>query len=203
MLMKPYYQDDSKNPTAPGAQRRLRNGIKGWSHYAIVTHDMEATRHFWEDVLGMPLVASLVGDEDWTHNKKSNFVHCFFELADGSGVAFFQFADGARDEKFQITRDAYELHIALGVDGKERLMEYKDRLEEAGVEVVNEIDHGICHSIYMHDPNGMSVELTTALPTSYDMMEREVSCAHATLGKWLEDDSKRKAARAVLNEVNS
>jgi catechol 2,3-dioxygenase-like lactoylglutathione lyase family enzyme len=193
MLMKPYNQDDSKNPDALGAKRRMANGIKGWSHYAIVTHDMEATRHFWEDLLGMPLVASLVGDEDWTHNKKSNFVHCFFELGDGSGVAFFQFAEGAREEKFQITRDAYELHLALGVDGKDRLMEYKKRLEASGVELVNEIDHGICHSIYMHDPNGMSVELTTALPGSYEAMEEQAKIAHSTLKTWLREDSERTA----------
>ena len=197
MLMKRFGQDDRLTPEDVGARRRLSNLVKGWSHWAILTYDMEATRHFWENVLGMPLVASLVGDEDWTHGTKANFLHCFFELADGSAVAFFQFEEGAREERFEVSRDAYDLHIALGVEGMENLLSMKQRLLDNGVELVNEIDHGICYSIYTHDPNGMSVEFTTALPNSYEMMEVEAQKAHTIMDEWLALNARRKAEAGI------
>ncbi len=48
------------------------------------------------------------------------------------------------------------------------------------------IDHGYCYSIYMHDPNGMQVELTTRVPETDEIMERHAKTAHEDLRKWLE-----------------
>lgn len=36
--------------------------------------------------------------------------------------------------------------------------ELQARLQEAGVEVTEEIDHGFIHSIYFTDPNGIALE---------------------------------------------
>lgn len=61
-------------------------------HNAYVTNDLGATREFYEDVIGMPLVATWaeVAELD---GKTLVYCHCFFGLQDGSALAFFQFAD--------------------------------------------------------------------------------------------------------------
>ena len=57
-------------------------------HHAFVVADQERTRAFYEDVVGLPLV------DTWCeHDGTTAFCHTFFELGDGSALAFFQFAD--------------------------------------------------------------------------------------------------------------
>ena len=58
-------------------------------HTAYVTKDLEATRAFYEDVLGFPLMATYC-EKDELFGKERTYCHVFFELADGSALAFFQ-----------------------------------------------------------------------------------------------------------------
>ena len=50
----------------------------------------EATRHFYEDLLGFPLVHTEVTA---VPDSKSFFRHLFFDLGDGSSIAFFDLHD--------------------------------------------------------------------------------------------------------------
>ena len=68
-------------------------------HNAYVTRDMEATRHFYEDLVGMPLVATWC-ESDELFGKMRTYCHCFFGLDDGSALAFFQFADKSDADEF-------------------------------------------------------------------------------------------------------
>ena len=61
-------------------------------HTAFVTNDQEATRAFYEDVLGFPLLATW-SEADELFGAVRVYCHTFFGLADGSAVAFFQFAE--------------------------------------------------------------------------------------------------------------
>ncbi|MBL0966976.1 MAG: VOC family protein, partial [Blastomonas sp.] len=60
-------------------------------HTAYTTRDLEATRAFYEDVLGFPLVATYC-EKDELFGKERTYCHCFFAMKDGSALAFFQFA---------------------------------------------------------------------------------------------------------------
>ena len=44
--------------------RRSRIRVRQFHHHAFRTRDMEATRHFWEDILGCPLVGTFVETTD-------------------------------------------------------------------------------------------------------------------------------------------
>jgi catechol 2,3-dioxygenase-like lactoylglutathione lyase family enzyme len=59
---------------------------------AVRTDDMEATRRFYEDVLGMPMVAAMKESMDSTNGRKTPFLHCFFEIGDGGSLAFSNFS---------------------------------------------------------------------------------------------------------------
>jgi len=61
-------------------------------HTAYVTKDLEATRAFYEDLIGLPLTATW-SEQDELFGAVRTYCHCFFGLADGSALAFFQFAN--------------------------------------------------------------------------------------------------------------
>ena len=85
-------------------------------HTAYVTKDLEATRHFYEDILGIPLVATWC-ETDFLFGKDRTYCHVFFELGDGSALAFFQFADADDQTEFGPEMPATPfVHIALNVD---------------------------------------------------------------------------------------
>ena len=52
-------------------------------HNAYVTSNMEATRHFYEDLLSMPLVATWC-ESDMLFGAERVYCHCFFGLQDGA-----------------------------------------------------------------------------------------------------------------------
>lgn len=49
-------------------------------------------------------------------------------------------------------------HIAFGMDSSQETWNMKDKLEAAGFECSDMIDHGFIHSIYSFDPNGIPIE---------------------------------------------
>jgi len=65
-------------------------------HNAFVVKDHEVNRRFFEDLLGMPLVATWCEKNVIAEvEREVEFCHTFFALADGGALAFFQFADEA------------------------------------------------------------------------------------------------------------
>ena len=126
---------------------------RGINHLAMVTGDMNATIRFWRDLIGMRLINGF-GNE--------GFRHYFFEIDEKNTLAFFEW-DGAKPVgqkhhgvpfKGPIVFD----HIAFGVDSSEEAWQLKDKLEAAGFECSDMIDHVFIHSIYSFDPNGIPIE---------------------------------------------
>jgi glyoxylase I family protein len=68
-------------------------------HTAYTTKDMEKTREFYEEVIGLPLIATW-SESDELFGKVRTYCHCFFGLADGGALAFFQFADKDDERTF-------------------------------------------------------------------------------------------------------
>lgn len=166
-------------------QRRQTIPVQRFHHHAFRTADMEKTRQFWEEVLGCPLIGTFVETTDPVTEEPSNYIHCFFEMADGSALAFFQFQeDMYKPSEIQGNQDPFDHHIALEVDSKDTVFKYRDRMVERGIDHML-IDHGYCYSIYVHDPNGMQVELTTKVPQTVEIMEKHAKTAREDLDKWI------------------
>jgi glyoxylase I family protein len=158
-------------------------------HNAYVTRDMEATRHFYEDIIGMPLVATWC-ESDELFGKMRTYCHCFFGLDDGSALAFFQFADAADAEEFGPKMPASPFHhIAVNVD-PEVQRQIEARVVAAGITAPNfyVLEHGYCRSIYVTDPNGMILEMTTDNPSVADGADARRKSARADLNRWLAGD---------------
>jgi catechol 2,3-dioxygenase-like lactoylglutathione lyase family enzyme len=137
----------------------MRAEIKGLHHAAYRCKDSEETRKFYEDFLELPLVEAFPITATKT-GRDTKVLHTFYQMKDGSCMAFFEAADMEFDFK---TQHDFDLHIALEVD-RETLVSMKKKGEERGMKVRGISDHDMIESIYFRDPNGYVVELTTPVP---------------------------------------
>lgn len=158
-------------------------------HTAYVTKDLEATRKFYEDIIGLPLVATWC-EKDELFGAERVYCHLFFGLADGSALAFFSFANPADQELFgpKMPESPFH-HIALNVDA-ETQAGIEQRAAAAGLTEPNfyVLEHGYCRSIYLKDPNGMTVEFTRDHPKADEIARTRRATAHADLKRWLGGD---------------
>lgn len=160
-------------------------------HTAYVTRDLEATRHFYEDLIGLPLMATWC-EKDMLFGAERTYCHCFFGLGDGSALAFFQFADAADADRFGPEMPFTPFHhIALNVDAQTQAA-IETRLAAAGfVEPATfALEHGYCRSVYATDPNGMIVEFTCDDPRASELDAQRRTQARSELARWLAGDHR-------------
>lgn len=154
-------------------------------HHAWVVQDQERTRHFYEDVLGFPLVATWCEKED-LRGKVREYCHTFFALADGSALAFFQFADPDDYAELQSHRPGSLGHVALLADAAGQTAT-EERLRAAGLPC-RIVDHGYCVSLYTVDPDGLTVELTVDADDVEAINAARRADARESLQRWLAGD---------------
>jgi len=167
--------------------------IKGLHHNAYRCRDSEETRNFYEGFLGLPLAASLVINETKS-GRKTSTLHTFYQLDDGSYLAFFEAPDMPFDWKPQ---HDFDLHIALEVD-YDRLAPMLEKGKQAGLEARGISDHDFIHSIYFRDPNGYVIELTARLPHHADATDPAKNGARQKLDAWT---AERKTAAAAAKRT--
>lgn len=156
-------------------------------HTAYVTKDLEATRKFYEEVIGLPLVATWC-ESDMLFGEERTYCHCFFGIGDGGALAFFQFAN-ERDQKLfgpEIPSSPFN-HIALNVDA-ETQAGIEKRIAEKGIQGSYVLEHGYCRSVYVNDPNGLILEFTHDHPDADKINAIRLKDAHSELKRWLAGD---------------
>ena len=153
--------------------------IKGLHHNAYRCRDSEETRRFSEDFLGLPLAHTLEIRETKS-GRKTDTLHTFYQLDDGSYLAFFEAPD--RPFEFKPQHD-FDLHIALEV-APPVLPEMLAKGRAAGIESRGISDHGFIDSIYFRDPNGYVIELTAKRPDHDEVITQARAVAHRRLEEW-------------------
>ncbi len=160
-------------------------------HHAYVTRDLAATRRFYEDIIGLPLIATWCeADQLWGAERV--YCHVFFGLADGGALAFFKFADPEVEAHFgpKMPHTPFH-HIALKVD-RETQQAIEQRLLAAGYREPQTYvhEHGYCRSLYAVDPNGMIVEFALDRAEMAGLAASIQARAHAELERWLAGDHR-------------
>jgi glyoxylase I family protein len=136
---------------------------RGFNHIDLGTKDMAATRRFYEDVLGFPLVRAdlidIVG--------KGTMQHFFFDLGHGQLIGFMSGEevsgfpkefDTSINKGLGLPPGVY--HFAFDAESESDLHRIKSHLESHGVAVRGPVDHeGWSKSIYFVDPNGLQLEV--------------------------------------------
>jgi catechol 2,3-dioxygenase-like lactoylglutathione lyase family enzyme len=136
---------------------------RGFNHIDLGTRDMEATRRFYEDLLGFPLVrADLV-----EIGKRGRMKHFFFDVGHGQLMGFMSGEDVAGfpngfdagiNAGLGLPPGVY--HFAFDAETEADLERIKHHLVSNGVEVNGPVDHeGWSKSIYFRDPNGLQLEV--------------------------------------------
>jgi catechol 2,3-dioxygenase-like lactoylglutathione lyase family enzyme len=153
--------------------------LKKLHHNAYRCRDSEETRRFYQDFLGLPLVHTLNINETKS-GRKTETLHTFYQMEDGSCLAFFE----APDMPFEFKKQHdFDLHIALEVDPPV-IDDMLARGRSAGIETRGPSDHGFIRSIYFRDPNGYVIELTAKTAGHDEAMNPELSDARTRLDAW-------------------
>lgn len=153
--------------------------IRKLHHNAYRCRDSEETRRFYEDFLGLPLAGTLWIEESKS-GRRTDTLHTFYRMDDGSFLAFFEAPDMPFEFKAQ---HDYDLHIALEVE-RAVLEPMMAKARAAGVEARGISDHRFIDSIYFRDPNGYVIELTAKRPSHDREMDPSANGARAKLDAW-------------------
>lgn len=153
--------------------------LKGLHHNAYRCRDSEETRAFYEDFLGLPLVNAFEISETKT-GRETKALHSFYQMDDGSCLAFFEVPETPFAFKNQ---HDYDLHIALEV-APDRLQPMLDKGRAAGIESRGIADHQFIDSIYFRDPNGYVIELTAKRANHDAAMDPANSKPYEKLKAW-------------------
>lgn len=182
------------------ADTKVTTKVMRLHHNAFPIKDQEVTRQFYEEVIGIPLVATwseaeimagpAMGTEIDPNTKPTHFVHTFYELADGSALAFFAFEHPEDTERWGAPpgyEDRPHIHFAMSVPDRATQDEIWDRLVAAGHEGFK-IDHGYVLSIYVRDPDGLLIEFCVDPPNISEIHARKRPAAHKELAAWMAGD---------------
>ena len=170
-------------------------------HAAYRCRDAEQTRWFYEDVLGFPLSAAMVFDEEPGSNRKVEYMHLFFQMGDGNFVAFFDVPDDVTEKHF-MPKHGFDLHLAFEVDSMEELKAWRRHLKSKGRPAFGPIDHGFIHSLYMYDPNGIQVEITVRDARYDEILAEDTANAHRILADWTAKTRAKKIERCGQDMVD-
>ncbi len=182
---------DTIEKTAGSTKQNLLSRLPSRLHHnAFVVKDHEVNRRFFEDLLGIPLVATWC-EKNFSADlgREVEFCHTFFGMGDGGALAFFQFAD---PEMYALTQAekppkvGRHFHIAFKAE-PETYDELKQRLEAAR-ETYRETNHGYCKSIYVASPDGLVVEFTQDPEDVAEIDAIRRADAHSELARWLSGD---------------
>jgi catechol 2,3-dioxygenase-like lactoylglutathione lyase family enzyme len=129
--------------------RRIQ--VQGVHHITLVGSTRQSAIDFWEGVLGMPFLF------EQPNLGKPDENHLYFDPGDGRLLTVFT-NESRTDAGRDAPRDVGCVeHIAFNVS-RATFALAPARLTERGISFI-ERDRGFMNSIYLHDPNGLKVEL--------------------------------------------
>jgi glyoxylase I family protein len=166
------------------AARPLKKLPMRLHHHAFTTDDHPRTRHFYEKILGLPLVAYEV-ERERIGEQCVDLGYAFYELGDGSTLAFFTFDDPEKQAAWKEKEQSLFVHISLLVEAATQ-DEIEQRLTKAGFEPLM-LQHGFCTSLYIKDPNGLTLEFSVDHEDTFGVVEEMTT----SVREWMQGGRKQ------------
>jgi glyoxylase I family protein len=147
----------------------------GFHHVAYACRDLEATRHFYEDLMGFPLLHTELaatkapGAPGGAGGPDGFMRHVFFDAGAGQAIAFFDLHGAGEQPEWRSDVSTgnglpvWVNHCAFAATSDQQ-HDTTARMAAEGIKPLMELDHGWCHSVYFLDPNGIMVELCRDTP---------------------------------------
>ena len=140
---------------------------RGLNHLVLNVRDLEESHRFWTEIIGFRQVGELHPTEQRPNPPKMRF---YSGDRDGHthhhDIALVENKDlPAPPEDWKMFGMPVAVnHIAITLPSREAWLEQLAFLQSKGVTFDRRVDHGMTHSLYIHDPNGYGVELLYDLP---------------------------------------
>ena len=156
-------QPITDKPSAP-AQAVTPRGI---NHLVLNVRDLEESHRFWTEILGFRQVGELKPTPQRPNPPKMRFYsgdrggqthHHDIALVENRDLP----APPADWKMFGMPLAVN--HIAITLPDREAWSRQLAYLQARGVKFDRRVEHGMTHSLYIHDPNGYGVELLYDLP---------------------------------------
>ncbi|MCU4752032.1 VOC family protein [Halobacteria archaeon AArc-curdl1] len=129
----------------------------GLHHVTNICTDMDATKGFYEDVLGFHTVKMTENYDD------PGTLHYYFSPTPdgepGTTITYFEYPNSRGQPGPGASH-----HFAMGVEDEETLLEWREHLQAHDVRVSTVRDRTYFKSIYFSDPDGLVFELATTGP---------------------------------------
>lgn len=130
--------------------------VVGIDHRGIRTPDLEASRHFYEDLIGLKQgdrPAALGTSGYWLYAGDIPIIH-LVEDTDGSAET--------SEPSESLTNAGGQTHVALTVEGARGAV---DRFGKAGVPYWDRLfKNPVMYQVFVEDPNGLLIELIDRSP---------------------------------------
>jgi len=125
--------------------------VKELGHLVLYVRNLERSRRFYGEVLG------------WKEIKAPGTELGFPAAAFTSGrthheLLLIEVGDSAAPIPRERRVGLYHFGLKVGESDAE-LREARDQLVAAGAKIVGSTDHGVTHSLYIEDPDGVEIEL--------------------------------------------
>jgi catechol 2,3-dioxygenase len=140
---------------------------RGLNHLVLNVRDIEESHRFWTKILGFVQVGELHATPQRPDPPKMRFYS-----GDHSGK--MNHHDIALVENRDLPPPPKEWsmfgtplavnHIAIALPDREAWLRQLAFLQSRGVKFDRRVNHGMTHSLYIHDPNGYGIELLYELP---------------------------------------
>ena len=125
--------------------------VQGVHHITLVGSTKQSAIDFWQGALGMPFVF------EQPNLGKPDENHLYFDPGDGRLITVFT-NESREDAKRDAPREIGCVeHIAFNVS-RATFLQAPARLRERGIDFIQR-DRGFMDSIYLHDRNGLKIEL--------------------------------------------
>lgn len=139
----------------------------GINHLVLNVRDLEESHHFYTELLGFEQVGELKATPQRPNPPKMRFYSGQHEQGHSHhDLALVENKDlpAPPAEWSMFGMPCAVNHIAIALPSREAWLAQLAYLQEKGVKFDRRVDHGMTHSLYIHDPNGYGIELLYELP---------------------------------------
>lgn len=140
----------------------------GLNHVVFNVRNLDELHAFWTEILGFTQVGELKPRPDRPNPPRMRFYS--YDHGDGR----MSHHDLALIENPNLPPPPAEWsmfgvplainHVAIALPSREAWLEQLAFMQERGVKFDRRVEHGMTHSLYVHDPNGYGVEILYELP---------------------------------------